>query len=463
MHFKTSKFNDPLSISSRLCDNTAVEKLINDIKRYNSNLKTAEIEGMLGIILDKPGITTAELIVQTGIPKETAKEFIRSISSILENKNSDRVSLNESTQKMFSIFKLQPFPRTLLAYENVELKEKIIQIRQKYFFAPERKYDQFFCTPDTAVTKAMVIKNKGVIDKGRIAFLGDDDLVSVALALLDQTYTNITVFDIDSRVLEVLENITKDLNIKNIRFQIYDVRDKLGDEFFEKFDVVVTDPPYTVSGIDLFLKRSVELLANKKDFSKGYVFMQYGNSFKSPEKFLKIQETISSYNFVIEDRINKFAKYEGADSIGNSSSLYILKSNSFTKPRTEYFRTLNMYTFDNQKVETFPYIDHLIFKVFDVDANTLTSKTKLMKAAGDFCRIHKLKVVESSFFKFKGGGITLGYILSSSNLTMHTWPEHRALHIDLITCTPLYNKEVVTETVSGLFGSDKVELLTLPS
>ena len=191
--------------------------------------------------------------------------------------------------------------------------------------------------------------------------------------------------------------------------------------------------------------------------------MQYGNSFKSPEKFLKIQEIIFSYNFVIEDRINKFAKYEGADSIGNSSSLYILKSNLFTKTRTEYSQTLSIYTDENQKEETFPYVDHFILKVFDVDANLLTSKTKLMKAAGDFCRIHKLNVVDSNSFKFKGGGITLSYILSSSNLSIHTWPEYRALHIDLITCTPLYNKEVITETVSRLFGSNKVELLTLPA
>ncbi len=440
-----------------------MERLINDIKRYNPNLKTAEIEGILGFILNKPGITNTELIVQTGIPKETMKEFIRSISSILEDKSSDHISLNRDTQKMFSTFKLRPFPRTLLEYGNVELKEKIRQIRQKYFFAPERKYDQFFCTPDTTVSKAMIIKNKGILDKSRIALLGDDDLVSIALALLDPSYANITVFDIDPRILKVLENITKDLNLKNIRFQVYDVRNKLGDEFFEKFDVVVTDPPYTVSGISLFLERSAELLANKKDFSKGYVFLQYGNSFKSPEKFLKIQEMISSFNFVIEDRINKFAKYEGADSIGNSSSLYILKSNVFTRPRAEYFQTLNIYTDENQKEETFPYVDHFILKVFDVDVNLLTSKTKLMKVAGDFCRIHKLNVVASNSFKFKGGGITLSYILSNSNLTIHTWPEYKALHIDLITCTPLHNKEVIMETVSNLFGSKKVELLTLPA
>ena len=89
-----------------------------------------------------------------------------------------------------------------------------------------------------------------------------------------------------------------------------------------------------------------------------------------------------------------------------------------------------------------------------------------MKAAGDFCKKHKLNVVSSSIFKFPGarfkGGMTLSYILSSSNLTIHTWPEYRALHIDLITCTPLYNKEVITETVSRLFETDRVELLTLP-
>jgi predicted methyltransferase len=56
----------------------------------------------------------------------------------------------------------------------------------------------------------------------------------------------------------------------------------------------MTDPPYTKSGINMFLSKAIDLLGNSRDFSGKYIFLFYGNSFKSPEKFLKIQEIISN-------------------------------------------------------------------------------------------------------------------------------------------------------------------------
>ena len=53
--------------------------------------------------------------------------------------------------------------------------------------------------------------------------------------------------------------------------------------------------------------------------------------------------------------------------------------------------------------------------------------------------------------------MTLSFILASSNLTVHTWPELNAVHIDLITCSPIFNKDVLYTTISELFETKKVE------
>ena len=242
---------------------------------------------------------------------------------------------------------------------------------------------------------------------------------------------------------------------KNINTVLYDARKDLGPEFLGKYDVVVFDPPYTKSGVTIFLKRAVELLGNSKDFKGKYVFMYYGNSFKSPEKILKIQEIINRFGFSIEDRIDKFARYNGAESIGNASSLYILKANKFT--HSSGFAINSIYTYEKTKEEKFPFVDHVVFKVYDVDRKLLLSKGRMLSALEKICKNHKLKVIDKKVTDFSGGGMTITFILANSNFVVHTWPEFESIHLDLITCSPIFNKDFLLKTISGVFNTNKVE------
>lgn len=54
----------------------------------------------------------------------------------------------------------------------------------------------------------------------------------------------------------------------------------------------------------------------------------------------------------------------------------------------------------------------------------------------------KLTVIRKSAYTYQPTGITLVYILSQSHLVIHTWPEYRCLHIDLVSCIPLNNIKV---------------------
>lgn len=52
-----------------------------------------------------------------------------------------------------------------------------------------------------------------------------------------------------------------------------------------------------------------------------------------------------------------------------------------------------------------------------------------------------LKVVKKMSYIFNPIGITLGYILSQSHLLVHTYPENRVIHIDLVICSDRSKKE----------------------
>ena len=52
-----------------------------------------------------------------------------------------------------------------------------------------------------------------------------------------------------------------------------------------------------------------------------------------------------------------------------------------------------------------------------------------------------LKVVKKMSYIFSPTGITLGYILSQSHLVIHTYPEKRVIHVDLVICNDHKEKE----------------------
>lgn len=442
-----------------------MSNLISKIKDKNPDLKKAEIEGLLYLLKNKCPFTNQEFVTMTGIPKESLKQFKKSISQLLEKLDDDTIFLSEKGKEELKDLNARPHKWSLYSgkVSHKDSLKMIYEMRNKYDINPKREFDQFLATLESSYLKSQIVFEKGMVEGKSIVFIGDDDLNSLSLGILSLenesdgygSYKNITVFDIDNQILNSVKNALDKIGLKNIEVVNYDARNKLDKKYLGKFDVVVFDPPYTKSGVELFLQRSVELLGNADGFEGKYIFMYYGNSFKSPEKVLKIQEVVNKFHLVIEDRIEKFARYSGAESIGNASSLYVLKANKFTHPISS--SPEKIYTYEKQKEDRFPFVDHVVFKVFGVKSDLLKSKSKILSALGKLCITHNLKVMDKKITSFKGGGITVTFVLANSNLVVHTWPELGSVHIDLITCSPIYRKEMLLDTISKIFNTSRIE------
>ncbi|MFA5776033.1 MAG: bis-aminopropyl spermidine synthase family protein [Patescibacteria group bacterium] len=429
-----------------------------DIQYKNPALRKAHIEGIFYFLKNLVPLRSSRLISLTGLPKETLRAFKLSIRDLLDATEEDSLTLNDLGKAFVAKETPQPFKWSLLEYGDKELEAKILEVRKTCSSDPKREYDQFFASAKTSVSEALVVKDKGLLyNEAKIALLGDDDLVSLVLALINPEL-EITVFEIDRDIISGITKGAELLGIKNIQTVTYDARNSLEKHFINKFDIVLTDPPYTKSGFGLFLKRATELVGYDQRLQKGkYIFIHYGASFKSPEKYLKVQEMINRFGLWQEDVLYSFARYTGAESVGNASTLYILQTTPHTNAQA-VLSPATIYTFESQQEEKFPYVDHFVLKLNKVPANILDSKKQLQKLAGEFCNIHKLNVVQSEIFKFKPHGYSLTFILSNSNLLIHTWPEYGAIHIDLITCVPLFNKQGLADTFSRLFQTQSIEL-----
>jgi predicted methyltransferase len=103
-----------------------------------------------------------------------------------------------------------------------------------------------------------------------------------------------------------------------IQTVLHDLRNPLPNNLLNSFDVVFTDPPYTASGISVFLNRGIQAL-RKAPTSR--LYFCYGNSDRARERELKIQSLVTEKGLLIREKLYRFNAYVGAESIGSVSSL----------------------------------------------------------------------------------------------------------------------------------------------
>ena len=121
-----------------------------------------------------------------------------------------------------------------------------------------RPYGQMPCTRSTAkrrVGKAMTL----IAKDDPILLLGDDDLVSVELAVAG--FKNITVLDIDLKVLEEIQKKCDELGVRVRLFQ-HDLSLPSPQHLMINYKLVFFDPEYSLRGVDLFLNAALELTQN---------------------------------------------------------------------------------------------------------------------------------------------------------------------------------------------------------
>lgn len=199
--------------------------------------------------------------------------------------------------------------------------QKEFEILRKYCDMrgePNTLIDQSYATPTTSLNRILFMNQNFDMTRQNFAFLGDSDLTSIALSLFAPSASRIVVFDMDSRLRDIIVLANREHNL-SIEFVELDLRKPLPDEFKNQFYCVVSDPPYTLNGTTLFVSRGIELMSSNNE---GVFYLSF--PIKSPSEMMHFQNLLSEMNCLITDIIPKFNKYIGAQKIGGVSTLYRL-------------------------------------------------------------------------------------------------------------------------------------------
>jgi predicted methyltransferase len=272
--------------------------------------------------------------------------------------------------------------------------------------APEAKpeLDQTHCTVDTKIARVLALHESGALAGTRILLLGDDDLVSVAIARFTGLHgtaghnsaatrdgavalhgagddgavalhgagdddavelhaagglagaaglagrvRQLTVVDTDQDVLDCIAAQTADSGL-DLRLVRHDLRQPLPADLVGAFDVACTDPPYTVAGAELFLSRAVAALAPG---GGQHVFFSFGA--RRPDDMLRTQQLIAGLGLVLRGLTPNFNEYVGAGVLAGTSHLYHLRTAAGAGPLITGAYDGPLYTADHRAAVTRPY------------------------------------------------------------------------------------------------------------
>ncbi|WP_342742587.1 bis-aminopropyl spermidine synthase family protein [Saccharopolyspora flava] len=285
-----------------------------------------------------------ELIRRTGVSRRTVEQVLAAAGDDVE----ERAGALRIKDSLLSLYRreldLDALP---VACAEGDLDAEALEVMAGFVASgprPESALDHVTATPETALRRAMWLRDHYDLDGRKVLCLGDHDLTSLALALVAPS-AEVRVVDLDERVLRHIDSVAAERGFPVVTTHA-DLRFGLPPALEGWADAVFTDPPYTPEGIGLFAARAAECLAG----ATSRMFLAYGCSPRTPALGWKVQQELLRLGFAFEAILPQFNRYYGAQAIGSASDLYVCQPT----PRTRKLASRQdqaIYTHGPQSVE----------------------------------------------------------------------------------------------------------------
>ena len=107
-----------------------------------------------------------------------------------------------------------------------------------------------------------------------------------------------------------------------------------------------------------------------------------------------------------------------------------------------------------------PYFRHFVVEI-EASFEEADSLEWIKTISNKFIEKLGIKVINSVEHRFQPQGISLLYIISSSHMAIHTWPENNYIHIELITCSQDIELEKIKTIIEEMLSNRKYNLLNI--
>ena len=209
------------------------------------------------------------------------------------------------------------------------------------------KLDQSHATAETILKRAVYLYQNDGLEGRDVLILGDDDLTSLALGLLAKTLNlslgRIVVLEFDKRLVAYLTEVAEEEQLP-ITVLTHDLREEISVELVEQFDVFLTDPPYTLPGLELFVSRGARALLPQVG-KQAYVC--FGR--RTPSETASAMGALVKMGFAPVEIFPNFNAYDGAQVLAGVSQMIRLVTTGKPNPLVVGTYEGDLYTADHKR------------------------------------------------------------------------------------------------------------------
>jgi hypothetical protein len=288
--------------------------------RAESGVAFAEIRRVLCHLAGKSGDSIGELVEATAVPHRRVLEVLRRLG--FEASGDESGVGPAQRDELRRLLGCDEYPGP----DRLDLLAGTIAEVAASLPAPVWSLDHVPATHATIAGRARYLASRYTLAGSHLVCLGDHDLTAVATKLLVPEAT-VSVVDVDERLLEYLDSVSDRLGL-GLRLYAADLRLGLPRALRQAADVIFTDPPYSVEGVDLFVRRGVEALADRPGAS---ILFCYGTGARGAERQLDVQDRIGRLHLVLDALLPGFNRYHGAHAIGAASALWVVRPSKRTR------------------------------------------------------------------------------------------------------------------------------------
>jgi len=98
-----------------------------------------------------------------------------------------------------------------------------------------------------------------------------------------------------------------------------------------------------------------------------------------------------------------------------------------------------------------PIVQQCTLEGVGIEFDLLDDSERLLAAMESLSGAMNLTIQERHHHRFAPQGLTAVFLLSDSHLAVHSWPEKRYIHVDLVTCT---TRDISIELLVHVFGQE---------
>lgn len=365
--------------------------------------------------------------------------------------------------------------------------------------SPTPVYDQGYQTIDSSLKRVALMVAQGDVEQKDIVLLGDDDLISLALALTGLP-RSVVVVEIDARLCDFIKQTADRAGLK-VEVICQSLTEHLPTNLLHRFDTFLTDPVETEKGLSLFLDKGFACLRQGEGRAGYFGITRIEASIGKWRKWQQnlLQRQAIAFTHILPD-FSFYANWESQDERPIPDLPPFARTTRRPWFRSSFFRVETLPEFqppEDYAIEANRSLYEDEDAIVQVWRSPQPGQASL-PSEGDFsptpfptqltlgrhiiaefwrCRnreplcelkqVLKQKVSEAGAtllhlrtHRFIPDGFSALALLAESHVSIHAWPEYGYVAVDVFTCGGV-NPEIIVEGLKAFLQPEESAKITL--